>query len=71
MKWPWRKDTPLNSDEYEKLIKKIAELRGDLTEIESKVRKHYDELHSLRGKFYKNKAEESEDLNEPFGHLKP
>lgn len=60
-----RKETPLNSEEYEKLRKLITEVKADVLDLDKKLQKTYDEFHSFRGKVYKNKQldEKSEDLN--------
>lgn len=73
MSWFTKKPTPLNSDEFEKLRTKISEVRLDLSDLDARERKHYDELQALRGKFYKNKqleTQESEDLKDPFAALR-
>lgn len=74
MTWPFKKQSPLTSDEYDKVLKRLSEMQAQIADLEVKVNKHYAELHSLRGKVYKEKATEEEpppiDSNtrfSPFG----
>lgn len=70
-----KRDTPLNSDEYEKLRKDLVEVKARIEELDTRLTKTYSELHSLRGKFYREKqdapAEASQDLNTPFSAFGP
>jgi hypothetical protein len=63
-----RGNSPVNSEEFEILRKKIVELTAQMEEYRRLEASHYKEFCSLQGKFYKTKEPESEPtpLNTSF-----
>lgn len=68
----WKKQ-PVNSDEYEKLSKKITDLSSEVEELTAKIRIITSDVSNLRGQFNRKLtglkkeevSEEEKDINNP------
>jgi len=72
--WPLRKNDNLliNSEEYEKLTKRIIEIQGDISELKNIVRILETNYNNLRGNFNrkllgvkKEEVDETQSINNP------
>jgi molecular chaperone GrpE (heat shock protein) len=74
------KNHSINSDEYEKITKRIIEIHGDYTQLKAEINSLRTDLENLRGIFNRKlsgiRKQESQDLNEdnpiilPYGPIR-
>jgi len=57
----FRKKTPLKSDEFEELTKKIVSLTGDIDVLKAKSASLETQIRSLRTKIYREVGEEESE----------